>query len=96
MIEQTNQSPAVEIVFVDVADGAEVKPVEQKESYINQVEADALIDHYIDHIRGHPDFIAKVAAARAAGLPEPTLCITSPYRTQAHLLRQIFAKKCPE
>ena len=68
----------LDVIFVDVTDGKEEA---KKESYINDVEAQALVEYYIENIQENSEFIQEISAARAEGAFDPSLLIISPYRT---------------
>ena len=69
------------MTFIDVEDGEEEK---KKESYINQIEAQALLDYYVN-------FIQKSDCLQPG--VKKSLFIISPFRTQAHAIRQLIQDK---
>lgn len=48
-------SANLEITFIDVTDGAEA---EKKESYINQAEAEAVVEYYINNIQDDSEYVS--------------------------------------
>ena len=65
----------------------------KKESYVNDAEARALVEYYIENIQEDSEFVKDISAARAEGSSDPSLLVISPYRTQAHLVRSVIVEK---
>ena len=86
------KQPGYQIVFVDVSEGKEAS---KKESFINQIEAEAVIDYYMFNIQESQDYLGKIKEAQAAKAKQdmPSLCMVSPFRTQAHLIRQVMGER---
>ena len=68
------------MTFIDVEDGEEEKV---KESYINEIEAQTLLDYYVNFIQKSESFTQE----------KHSLFIVSPFRTQAHAIRQFIQDK---
>jgi len=66
------------MTFIDVPNGLEHK---KKESFTNELEAEALLDYYVNFIQKSDEFLEKQKGIKQS------LFIVSPFRTQAHTIR---------
>ena len=64
-------------IFIDVSEGLEVQ---KKESFTNEVEAEAIMDYYLNLIQKDEELINSCSK----------VYIVSPFRTQAHLIRTLI------
>mgnify|MGYP006893276917 CR=1 FL=1 len=62
------QETGIHITFVDIAKG---EPEPKKESFVNEVEAEAMLDYYTTFLQ----------TTEISELPNPSLYLTSPFRT---------------